>query len=239
LIRDQVEAAVATVRDAHSDVLVTMCYAEPQIGQLPQLGRNLQVAHVHAYIYGVLGALADRLGVNDESAVSPNDALRAMQRPDAPAFADHQPDAEWRLRATVLRRRQAYVFHTVDPDKFDLWLYDHYALYRESMRQKLTTWISLTAQWARSINAPAVLGEGYVGYTPLFGGFEESVVGKDLAEHAVREAARHDFWGVILCSNCAPGQPFWHDIAWQHTTNELFLKGGSNESATKDTEAGS
>ena len=42
--------------------------------------------------------------------------------------------------------------------------------------------------WARWKNVPAIIGEGWVGYTPLHGDFEESEVGRALAEHGIDTA---------------------------------------------------
>lgn len=78
------------------------------------------------------------------------------------------------------------------------------------------------AAWESDRNLPVVIGEGYVGYTPLLAGFEKGPVGKDLAEHAIRKGMEYGFWGMVLCSNCAPHHPFWADIEWQRKWNDYI-----------------
>jgi hypothetical protein len=80
------------------------------------------------------------------------------------------------------------------------------------------------ADWAEQRGIPAVIGEGYVGYTPLLAGFEEGPVGKDIAEYAIETCRRLGFWGIILCSNAAPHHPFWQDVAWQQWWNRRILE---------------
>lgn len=78
-------------------------------------------------------------------------------------------------------------------------------------------------EWAAHSGLPVVIGEGYVGYTPLLAGFEEGPVGKFIAEYALRKGMALGFWGMTLCSNCAPHHPFWDDIAWQQKWNRYIL----------------
>lgn len=67
------------------------------------------------------------------------------------------------------------------------------------------------------------VGEGWVGYTPLHGDFEEGEIGRALAEHGVRIALEHGVWGVVLCSNAAPHHPMWQLREWQAALNAEIL----------------
>lgn len=89
-----------------------------------------------------------------------------MLRPDAPDFADYQPDEPWRLAATGIPRELFYALDWVDPDRWDLWLYENYPAHRQAMRDTLAGWVDAVAEFARRRGIPAVLGEGVVGYTP-------------------------------------------------------------------------
>ncbi len=84
------------------------------------------------------------------------------------------------------------------------------------------------AAWARWKNVPALVGEGWIGYTPLLGTFEEGPVGRDLAEHGIRTALDHGVWGMVPCSNAAPHHPLWADEAWQRRVNKLILTAPAN-----------
>lgn len=88
-----------------------------------------------------------------------------MLRPDAPAFDDYQPDEPWRLAATGIPRELFYAHDWVDPDRWDLWLYENYPAHRQAMRETLAQWVDSVAEFARGRGIPAVLGEGVVGYT--------------------------------------------------------------------------
>jgi hypothetical protein len=65
-----------------------------------------------------------------------------------------------------------------------------------------------------------VLGEGVIGYTPLYSRFEEDAVGRDLAELTVRRALKAGFVGTVLTSNTAPHHPtWWADQNWMRELN--------------------
>lgn len=225
LHHDAVFAAVAALRRAHPEVLVTACYARPQTARAAELPSNLQVAHVHTYVYGVLGALDRALGLPPyERAGFPSPALRAMLPADVPSPQAHVPDGAWRLDASVLTPERAYVFDFIDPGEYDSWLVEHFGAWTERMRTGLTRWIEDVAGWADSLGVPAVLGEGYVGYTPLRSRFEMSPIGKSICEHAVDEALRCGYWGLVLCSNCAPNHPDWAEVEWQRAVNERISR---------------
>ena len=47
----------------------------------------------------------------------------------------------------------------MDPDRWDLWLYENYPAHRDAMRETLAQWIDSVADFARRRGIPAVLGE--------------------------------------------------------------------------------
>ena len=77
---------------------------------------------------------------------------------------------------------------------------------REARRRlrEIESRVIAVAEWAGWHRIPTLIGEGWVGYTPLHGTFEESVAGRSLAEHGITTALAHVVWGVVLCSNAAP-----------------------------------
>jgi hypothetical protein len=219
------EEAVALLRDQHPDILITVCYGRAPVTHMRDLPGNLQVAHFHVYLYGVLGQLFEELNIWQPARPFPTSLARELLRPDAPSFEAWQPreGEAWRLEATGVGHRLFYLHDWVDPDKWDLWLYEHYQEHREAMRQAMTFRLEMIADWAQQHHIPAVIGEGYVGYTPLLTNFEEGPVGKNIAEHAIETCQRLNFWGIILCSNAAPHHPFWQDISWQQRMNASIL----------------
>ncbi|HLG79214.1 MAG TPA: cellulase-like family protein [Ktedonobacteraceae bacterium] len=222
------EEAVTFMRAQHPDILMTVCYTRPPVTHMRYLAENLQLAHFHVYIYGVLDALMRELGFRyDELARPeqfPGQLARELLRADAPPFDSWLPDEEWRLQATGIDRRLFYIHDWTDPDAWDNWLYEHYGNHRLAMFQTLRNALESTADWAEQHGIPAVIGEGYVGYTPLLANFEEGPVGKHIIEYAVDTCLRLNYWGIILCSNAAPHHPFWKDVAWQKRMNTKILQ---------------
>lgn len=221
------EHALEGLRSRHPDILSTACYAYPRPYRLREdLVHNLQVAHFHVYVYGVLGRLFDEAGLSkDYEGPFPNELAKSLLRDNAPPFEEWEPDEQWRLEATGVSRRLFYLHDWVDPERWDLFLYEHYHLYRESMRKEITSLLEAYANFAQEMDVPAVIGEGWVGYTPLLAGFEEGPVGKDICEFAVEECMRLGYWGTVLCSNCAPHHPFWADAGWQWKINQKIREG--------------
>jgi hypothetical protein len=224
-LRKPLEAAMAVFTQAHPDVPVTYSIGEPWPTEFADLPAG-DVTHVHFYAYGVLGALYDALGLGHGSMPRPEvpqwptPTLAAMLRPEAPPRAQWQPGAGWQREGTVISGDLFYVHDWVDPQRWDLWLYEHYQEHRIAMRQTLEAWVDAAAALARSNASPAVLGEGVIGYTPLHARFEEHAVGKDLAELTVRRALDAGFAGTVLTSNAAPHHPmWWTDDDWMRQLN--------------------
>jgi hypothetical protein len=71
-------------------------------------------------------------------------------------------------------------------------------------------------------DVPLVFGEGWIGYTPRDGRFEEGPVGAEFCRHAIDESIRVDAWGTIVCSNAAPQHAMWADVALQRQCNAAF-----------------
>ncbi|MGI5423637.1 cellulase-like family protein [Streptomyces sp. CA-179760] len=231
-LRGPLERAVKLLRARHPGIPVTYSLGEPWPDELDDLPEHAQIAHFHFYVYGVLGALYQAVGLGHGTEPAPGTAswpppaLAAMLRPDAPAFADHQPDEPWRLAATGIPRELFYAHDWVDPDRWDLWLYENYSAHRDAMRETLARWIDSVAGFARRRGIPAVLGEGVVGYTPLLTRFEEDAVGKDIAEFVVDRCLAAGFRGVVLTSNAAPHHPMWQtDQEWMRRVNARITAG--------------
>jgi hypothetical protein len=220
-----IEEAIDYLREQHPDILMTASYTLVEAYPKAYVARNMQVAHYHLYIRGVLYELMDKAGLNDELSF-PNPFVQSLLREDAPPFAEWTlPEGqEWRMEGNPVGMKQIYLHDWVDPDKWDLYLYDNYGTHKLAMLQKSDMRLEEAAEWASRSGIPVVIGEGYVGYTPLLTGFEEGPVGKFIAEYALRKGMALGFWGMTLCSNCAPHHPFWNDIAWQQKWNRFILE---------------
>ncbi|ASA19844.1 cellulase-like family protein [Paenibacillus donghaensis] len=220
-----IEEAIEFLREQHPDILMTASYTLNEAYPKAYVARNMQVAHYHLYIKGVLNELMDAAGLNDEETSFPNPFVQSLLREDAPPFDQWTlPEGqEWRMEGNPVGMKLIYLHDWADPDKWDLYLYDRYGAHKLAMLQKTDFRFEEIHDWVRHAGIPIVIGEGYVGYTPLLAGFEEGPVGKFIAEYALRKGMSLGFWGMTLCSNCAPHHPFWNDIAWQVKWNRFIL----------------
>ncbi|SHN34507.1 cellulase-like family protein [Cryptosporangium aurantiacum] len=226
-LQDPLEAGIDRFKDRHPSVSCTVNYARVPVGELRAVPRNADVAVFHPYVYGVLDELVETFALRDTSRPYPQErAYAELLRDGAPPLEEWLPPADrrWILDATVVGRREVYTHDWCDPDKWDRWLYERYATYRVAMRQVLDTWLLAAADFAAARNVPLVFGEGWVGYTPLHGTFEEGPVGAEICAYAVRRSREVGAWGTVVCSNAAPHHPMWADVALQQRLNADFVR---------------
>lgn len=219
------EDAVEQFRARHPHVPVTVNYARMPVGQMRSIARNIDVAVFHPYLYGVLGQLIDEFALRDGTRPFPQERANAeLLRTGAPPLEAWKPPGgqAWRADATFIPHREVYVHDWCDPVRWDRWLYDRYGEHRRAMQVRLELWLDAAADWAAAHEVPLVFGEGWIGYTPLYGTFEEGPVGAGICEAAVRYAAARDAWGTIVCSNAAPHHPMWTDVDLQRQLNAYF-----------------
>ncbi|MGM9470387.1 cellulase-like family protein [Pseudarthrobacter sp. YS3] len=217
------------LREHHPDLLVTASYGKPPHLAMHTVPDGPGAAQFHVYSYGVLDALQQQIDIRSEGTSDfPNPALAALLRPAAPSVAEYGRLADWKYRATVVTAQMFFGYDWIDPDAWDTWLCNEYGPYREVMRREIDSRVIAIAAWARSKKIPAVVGEGWIGYTPLQGTFEEGPIGRDLAERGIRTALDHGIWGMVLCSNAAPHHPLWANEAWQRRLNHFILAAPAN-----------
>ncbi|MFI8632756.1 cellulase-like family protein [Microbacterium sp. NPDC077663] len=222
LLTEEAASEVVRLGRRHPDLIVTASYGKPPHLAMHRIPEGLGAAQCHVYSYGVLDALQKRIDIRSEGSEGfPNADLRALLRTDAPTFAEYGRPAEWKLRATVVTDQMIYGYDWVDAAAWDAWLDAEYPRYAEVMHREIESRVIAIAEWARWQGVPALIGEGWVGYTPLHGGFEESATGRELAEHGIRTALERGAWGVVLCSNAAPHHPMWQLRDWQQRVNAL------------------
>ncbi|ROQ04560.1 sugar-binding cellulase-like protein [Rathayibacter sp. PhB93] len=220
-------AALEILQAEHPDVLSTVCYGIPPYLDLDSVPENAQVAHVHFYVYGVLAALEEWAGVRAEPPVFPSAELRSLLREGAPEFDALAHTVEpWRLAATGISPSMFYAYDRVDPVAWDAWLYSHYGRYEVAMREAIDVRLRAVAIWALRRGIPAVVGEGWIGYTPLEAEFEDGPAGQVLAGYAVQRCIDLGYWGTLVGSNSAPQHPGWSNVELQRRLNGLVLASG-------------
>ncbi|WP_432484630.1 cellulase-like family protein [Kineococcus esterisolvens] len=223
-LTDRLERGIRRFKQRHPDRLCTVNYAGVPVGALSAVPPSAEVLVVHPYAYGNLQELIDVFGLRGPVEEFSRERAAPLLRPGAPEVADWGPgeDNAWKLDATVVSLPEVYVHDWCDPEAFDRWLYERWGEHRLAVEQKLTLWLEVAADWAAARGVPLVLGEGYVGYTPKRGRFEEGPVGAELCRRAVREAHRLGAWGAVVCSNAAPQHSMWADVALQRECAALL-----------------
>ncbi|HEY0186972.1 MAG TPA: cellulase-like family protein [Cellulomonas sp.] len=217
--------AIAALRAAHPGHLVTASLGKPPHLAMHTLPAVLGAGQLHVYAYGVLDRLQQLLDIRGTATADfPNALLRSLQRPGSPTWPDYGRPVSWKLAATVVTDQMLYGYDTLDPDAWDAWLYRYYGTFHEAMQREITARVTAVAAWGRWREVPVVIGEGWVGYTPLGGWFEEGPIGRRLAETGIRAAAREGIWGITPCSNAAPHHPMWREAGWQRAVNEEFRR---------------
>jgi hypothetical protein len=222
-LRPRLERALELFHRHHPGRPVTVNYARVPVGAMRGIPDTVDVLVTHPYVYGVLGAFIDTYGLRGR----PEDfdqarAERDVLLPGAPKLAEWTPDELWRLTATIVAKPEIYVHDWGDAEAIDRWLYRHYPVWEEAMIGTLRLWLDVAHDWATSHDVPIVFGEGWIGYTPRDGRFEEGPVGAEFCRLAIDESIRVGAWGTVVCSNAAPHHVMWADAALQQQCNEAF-----------------
>ena len=222
--RPYLEHALAILQNLHPDVLSTVCYGNPPYRDLGAIPDTVQVAHAHFYVYGVLAALEEWAGVRVAPPKFPTEELKSILRSDAPPFEQWKTSIEpWRLQATGISTSMFYAYDWVEPTTWDAWLYRHYPAHEIAMKQSLDARLESVKIWADHHSVPAVIGEGWIGDTPLYADFEDGPIGQEFAACAARRCAELGYWGTLPGSNSAPHHPGWANKEFQRGINTLFL----------------
>ncbi|GAA3618534.1 cellulase-like family protein [Microlunatus ginsengisoli] len=225
-LRPRLERGLGAFHDRHPDRPVTVNYARVPVGAMRGIPETIDVLVTHPYVYGVLGAFIAEYGLRGPASEFDQDrADREILLPGAPRIGDWAPDAGWRLTATIVAEPEIYVHDWGDAEAIDRWLYRHYPAWEQEMITTLRLWLAVARDWAAAHRVPVVFGEGWIGYTPRDGRFEEGPVGAEFCRLAVDESTRIGARGTIVCSNAAPQHAMWADIALQRACNQAFATG--------------
>ncbi|MWV51309.1 hypothetical protein GRS96_18725 [Rathayibacter sp. VKM Ac-2803] len=202
-------------------------YAHVPVGGMRGIPWNSDVLVVHPYIYGVLDDfLRDFALRRPIEEFEQERAAETFLLDGAPPIAEWTlpPESQWKLTATIVGKGEIYAHDWGDAGQIDRFLYEHYGRHQLEMEATLKTWIAVAADHAAMRGIPLVFGEGWVGYTPLEGRFEEGPIGAEYCRLAMRESRRVGARGSIVCSNAAPQHPMWDDVALQLECNAIFTE---------------
>jgi hypothetical protein len=227
-LEPRLSRGLARFHELQPDRPVTVNYAHVPVAAMRAIPAEIDVLAVHPYIYGVLDETTAAFDLRGELAEFPREAVDAagilrVGAPDATTWVLSDDDA-WKMDATIVGKPEIFLHDWVDPEAFDRFLYERYQVHRVEMDRVLGIWLDVAADRARERGIPIVFGEGWIGYTPLHGNFEEGPVGAEFCRRAMRESVRVGAWGTIVCSNAAPHHPMWKDIQLQVECTRLFTQ---------------
>lgn len=224
-LRPRLERAVDAFHQRQPGVPVTVNYAHVPVATMRGVPENIDVLVTHPYVYGVLDAFIAEYGLRGTIDDFDQElADRDILRPGSPRIAEWGPQLDWRRRATIISAPEIYVHDNGDAEAIDRWLYQHYPSWERAMDERLRLWLDVARDWAIVHGVPLVFGEGWIGYTPRDGRFEEGPIGAEFCRHAIDESIRVDAWGTIVCSNAAPQHAMWADIGLQQQCNTAFTR---------------
>lgn len=227
-LRPRLERGIARFHELKPHRPVTVNYAYVPVGAMRAIPAEIDVLVLHPYIYGVLDETTAAFDLRGSLEDFPRERVAAtgILKHEAPPATDWvlPEEVAWKHEATIVGRPEIFLHDWTDAEAFDRFLYERYQVHRISMERVLRTWLDVAADHALGRGIPLVFGEGWIGYTPLHGNFEQGPVGAQFCRFAASESRRVGARGTIVCSNAAPHHPMWSDIALQRECNELFTK---------------
>ncbi len=223
-LRPRLERAVDAFHARQPSVPVTVNYAHVPVGGMRGIPETIDVLVTHPYVYGVLDAFIAEYGLRGPVAEFDQAKAADILLPGAPPIESWGPDADWRRRATIISAPEIYVHDNGDAEAIDRWLYRRFPAWEQAMYDRLALWLDAARDWGLAHGVPIVFGEGWVGYTPRDGRFEEGPIGAEFCRRAIDESVRVDAWGTIVCSNAAPQHAMWADVALQQQCNAAFAR---------------
>ncbi len=220
-LHDRLARGVERFHQLRPNDLCAANYSRVPVGQMRGIPDSCDVLVCHPYIYGVLDELIHEFGLRSDSFDPDRIAASGLVRADAGPYPMPGTDS-WRFRATIMRLPEMWVHDNVDAVAWDAWLYGHLGSHLAAMYDRLDLWLDAAHDWAVEHDARLVFAEGWVGYTPLEGTFEEGPIGRQIILHAMRRSGELDAWGTMVCSNAAPHHPMWADRDFISEANAVY-----------------
>jgi hypothetical protein len=221
----QWEEAVAFLRNRHPDIMFSSYLGISDNSFVPD---NVQVYNQHPY-FAIRFYFEEIYGPAAwDNAFDPHNP-RSL-----PLFArlckeSVVPFDQFMAAAQNVRefwRKIGYLYHNVDPAKFDQHVLGLLPKWDARFRETLDKAFAQGEAAAKRANVPIVVDEGGFFTSPLNSRFEEMPQGLQYFDYSADLAIRHNYWGFLPTTYCGPEMPVWRENPqWLREINSRFIAG--------------
>jgi hypothetical protein len=216
------EEAIAFLRDAHPDILVSGDYCSHNPAIVPN---NVQVYDQHTYTGLYTTALYPQtIGRKDFDPANPRkiDLLRRLLKQPFVPYDDFIKAAQ---NVRPFWRPIMWLYYNLDNERFDEWILEQYHRDEQKLKATAVHIFEQDAKEAMRRGVPAVCDEGGYFYPPLGSTFELRPPGTSMFELQVDLAIKHGYWGMMPTTYCGAEHPIWDNVTWLRTINGRFQNG--------------
>lgn len=219
------EEAIAFLRDAHPDILISGDMSGHHPDQIPE---NTQVYDNHGYVgseiyYANLFNRTVRNPDFDPGNPKKIELLNFLLEEDIIPFAEFKENAQ-NLGETWMKT--LWLYHNLDIARFDRWMLDRYDELEPRLKERARRLFGEMARGAIHRNLPLALEEGGFFYAPLNSCWEESEKGLSFLEFLTDLAIKHKYWVFLPTTYNGPEEPLWYaHPKWLRRNNLRFQRG--------------
>ena len=213
------EEAVAFLRDAHGDVLVSGDYCSHNPAIVPD---NVQVYDQHTYTGLYTTALYPQtIGRKDFDPANPrkNELLRRLLKDP---FVPYDQFIKAAQNVRPFWRPIMWLYYNLDNERFDEWVLEQYHRDEQKLKATAVRLFEHDAREALRRGVPAVCDEGGYFYPPLGSKFELRPPGTSMFDLQVNLAIKHGYWGMMPTTYCGAEHPIWDNVEWLRAINGRF-----------------
>jgi len=215
--------AIAFLRDAHPDILVSGDYCSHNPSIVPD---NVQVYDQHTYVPELYWSVlyGQTIWHKEFDPANP----RKLKLLDRLLKDKIVPYAEFIKSAQNVRefwRGIDWLYYNLDNERFDQWILAEYRQREAGLKQQAARIFEADAREAQRRTIPAVCDEGGYFYPPLGSKFELRPPGTSMFELQVDLAIKHGYWGMMPTTYCGAEHPIWENAQWLRAINARFQSG--------------
>ena len=218
-------AAIAFLRAAHPDVLISADYGSHDPAIVPDNGQGYD-QHMYSGAAMYFGNLYNATVMGpafDKADPRKNPILARILKKDI------MPWDEAMKRMGAVRpfwHPIIWLYDNIDNAKFDAYMLESLPKLMPQIKAEAERQFEGDAREAARRRLPAVLDEGGYFYPPVGARWEQSAEGLAYFEFMAGLAIKHGYWGFMPTTYCGPEHPLWVEKAeWLRTINTRFRNG--------------